>query len=596
MKLAFVAPRLADRIARRAPRGVALGTVLLCFLALVTILFAAATGSVSHLRVMQAVERQQHARNLAESAITTALSEMTESGTPPSSVVVSTSGVEGQGTLTFDPSVSPSAYSTYNLDGSNSVSGAQARVVPGNTVHLIGQGTVGSARSVVECLYYRPPFPDGLIASGPVKASALKLFAIRRDGAYEGGDPNSIRPEEELPGNLFSNFGQGWAPGQRTVEVSENSDISGSLGAVGTVLLDTTSVVRGELRPGSADRPIPNIDIAAKLADLKPNAIPYSSSDLDHNWFVYSSGSLNVVGDLALNGSALLVEGDLTISGAVVGTGVILVDGDVTIQDGGSDVTAGEQTAIACTGDFQLSAATPEGNYFKGLVYCEGDFVARDITVVGATVVNSQDNRSARGQAELENVRFVHNPGAVDMSLRRVKSEFYLRNPRSRIADNERHYAVSFLRVPHPGGKGYLVSSHVYFTNDHNGRPGGGALNPDRPMEWTPALSKDKAFPPVAMMLDSQMSAAQIQADPGFQSWIQEVAVWMKGRAGDPDGDPDSSVDHIRGEISGKVAEALRSNLSSAPDVYNVSFSLNNLLGELLSASRVLLWRSLEEQ
>ena len=84
------------------PHGVALGTVLICFLALITILFAAAAGSVSHLGVAQSLENQQHAKNLAESAITTAITDIAATGTPPSDIDLTFQGVDGHGILTFN--------------------------------------------------------------------------------------------------------------------------------------------------------------------------------------------------------------------------------------------------------------------------------------------------------------------------------------------------------------------------------------------------------------------------------------------------------------------------------------------------------------
>jgi hypothetical protein len=565
--------------------GVALGTVLVCLLALTVIVFAAVTGSISHLRLVSASESQEHAKNLAESAIATAIDEITQSGSQPGDISVTIPGVDGAGSLTFNSSTEPTAYSTYNIDGDASVNGARGRVVPAQTVHLVGKGKVGSAQAYVECVYYRPPFPDGLIASGPVKASALKLYAIRRDDSYAGGDPEDILSEDELPGNLFSNFGQGWAVGEPTTKISDNSDISGSLGSVGTIEVDGGSVVGGERLPGSQSRPIPNLNIVEKINILKPNAIPYSSSTLDPDWFVLSSGALNVTGDLDLNGSALLVEGDLNVQGAVVGTGVVLVNGNVTITDGGSDVTAGEQTAIACTRDFKLSATTPEGNYFKGLVYCEGDFLAKDITVVGATVVNAEDNPSARGQAELENVRFVYNPGSVNLNLMAPRS-FEVQYSTSG-GGRSHHVSVALLRIPASDEDGfkYKVFGATTWKSD---------AAPDSPKTWSTYGSDDWDddwawhLSSDTLHINTEMTLPELQAHPEVVGLAQTIG----SRFQQDENKPISEVDWTARLLEADgLARLLKDDLNGSAPNYNITFTLNNLLGELTATSRVLLWR-----
>ena len=547
-----------------------LGTVLLCMVVLAGILFVAVSAALSHLQVANAAEAQAHARNLAESAIAQALHEISESGTQPAGdTVVTIEGVAGTGLVTFNPGVDSRGYSVFNLEGASSVPGTRGKIVPPRTVHLVGRGMVGSARSYVECLFYRPPFPDGLVASGPVKAEALQLYAIRRDDAYSGGDPKDIASDSVVPGNLFSNYGDGWAAGEPTVQLLESSDINGSVGAVGSIAVDSSSVVGGEVRPGASERPIARLDIPAKIAALKPNAIPVSSSGadltLDEDWFAISSGTLSVAGDLDLNGSALLVEGDLTVQGSVVGTGIVLVNGDVSILDGGTAVVAGEQTAIACTGDFTLRAPDPEGNYFKGLVYCEGEFSAKDITVVGATVVNADSNPSARGQARLENVRFVYNPGAVTVAVSAVLGAT------DNVADFT--YAFKILCRRNSANTGFEFIVSIYVSDDH-------ANSKDRPNEpilW-PSTTPDTLDS--IEILDENLSSQPIKN--AIHQWLYAYGA-PKGRESD-------EFDFVA--LDGQIDVAL----SQLTDTSTTTLNLNNLLGEWLDTPRVLIWRPLLDE
>lgn len=556
-----------------------LGTVLLCMVVLAGILFVAVSAALSHLQVANAAESQAHARNLAESAIAQALHEISESGTQPAGdTVVTIEGVAGTGLVTFNPGVDSRGYSVFNLEGASSVPGTRGKIVPPRTVHLVGRGVVGSARSYVECLFYRPPFPDGLVASGPVKAEALQLYAIRRDDAYSGGDPGDIASDSVVPGNLFSNYADGWAAGEPTVQLLASSDINGSVGAVGTISLDSSSVVGGEVRPGSSGRPIVQVDIPSKINTLKPNAIPISSSGggltLDPDWFSISSGALSVGGDLDLNGSALLVEGDLSIQGAVLGTGVVLVQGDVMIRDGGSAVEAGEQTAIACTGDFSLEAVDPEGNYFKGLVYCEGEFFAKDITVVGATVVNAESNSGARGEAKLENVRFIYNPGSVTVGVSAVLGD----------ADNVGDYTYAFTMMArrNTADDGYEFLVKMYSSSDFNGTKD----KPNFPLQW-PTAGRSEWQLPLIVIPDTEASAQRLKDEIA-----SALDYWQNNTPG-MDGGRTLNLNGLNQRID-EAYNALTGPATSGTSV--VSLNLNNILGEWLDTPRVLIWRPLLDE
>ena len=573
-----------------------LGTVLLCMVVLAGILFVAVSAALSHLQVANAAEAQAHARNLAESAIAQALHEISESGTQPAGdTVVTIEGVVGTGMVTFNPGVDSRGYSVFNLEGASSVPGTRGKIVPPRMVHLVGRGEVGSARSYVECLFSRPPFPDGLVASGPVKAEALQLYAIRRDSSYSGGDPTLIDAEEVLPGNLFSNSNEGWVSGAPTVQLLQSTEISGSVGAVGSVSVDATSSVGGELRPASSPRPIARIDIVSKISALKPNAIPIASSgsdlSLDPNWFSISTGSLSVGGDLDLNGSALLVEGDLDVQGAIEGTGVVLVTGSVAIRDGGASVIAGEQTAIGCGGDFLLQAADPEGNYFKGLVYCEGEFKAKDITVVGATVVNAESNPSARGEAELENVRFLHNPGSVELSLMTPKS--YEIEYGTSGGNRSHHIALAFIRTPSENGDGFYYEVHGYSTRKSD-------ATQDSPGIWR-TYGTDDFQPSWAWHIRSDlvriapgMSLAEMQSHPD----VVALANTLGARFQQDENKPVSEVDWTGRllEPSDGLASLLHTDLQNTNSGYNVTFSLNSLLGEWLDSQRIQMWRPILDE
>jgi hypothetical protein len=587
--------------------GLALGTVLACLAALAVILFAAVSAALSHLNFSRASTNQEHARNLADAAIAEAIDRLVTSdysfGTNGTDgVTVTIAGLsDAEGGLSFSNSGDFSGRHSFNNLGSDNqrVEGL-ARPVPGRTVHLVARGRVGNTVRWVECLYHRPPFPDGLLATGPIDAKALHLAGVRGAGDYTGGDISNIPLEDRMPGNLFSNSAQGFTSSGPSAAVSQNSIITGSMGSVGGATVDNSSVVQGEVLPGSETRPVPEIDVVQKIDLLAGNAIPLNNSygsdlTLDPDWFSISSGDLQVNGDLELRGSALLVRGDLTVGRALTGTGLVLVDGDVQIGDGGSNVTAGNQVAIGCTGDFDLQAAAPENNFFKGVVYCEGDFWAKDITVVGATVVNGK--RGAAGSAELENVRFVYNPGGVELIFQPPKG----------YEKTNHTLAVGFLIRPGDVEGEYVCDAQAYFGfgnahgdnaptvtplawagTDSRNDPLPDPLDPLNPTNWYESFRdvplghpSDPNFGEVLIQQIGQWAEVQENRGEDRDDWLQEI----RNLPGPPDSTNPTAFQ-----------EYLRNAIRQSDESQRVSFNLNNLFAESMGRSRVLYWRPVTER
>lgn len=575
-------------------RGLALGTVLAVMAALAVVLFVAVSASLSHLSFSRAAANSEHARNLADAAIAQAMDELVASdytlGTSGAGeIVVTIPGLDdAEGRLSFaDSGVFSGKQSTNNVAEDNQLVGGFARTVPGRTIHLVARGRVGTTVQWMECLYHRPPFPDGLIATGPVLARALQLSGIRREGAYTGGDPAAIPEEETIPGNLFGNSASGFTPTGPSVTVSQNSEITGSVGSVSSIDVDGSSQVDGEVVPGSEARPMPELDVLGKIALLEPNAIPINGSHggdltLDPDWFSVANGDLSVSGDLDLQGSALLVKGNLTVGRAVTGTGAILVDGDVQIGDGGTSVVTNDQLAIGCTGDFRLEASAPEDNYFKGLVYCEGDFQARDITVVGATVVNGKNG--AAGSAQLENVRFVYSPGAVELELQPPKGK----------ERDDHTLAVGFTIRPSDVEGEYVCDARAYFAY---GRRAGDPTNIDHPKVW-PSLDNSNgaiSVPPPNPKWYQAFHDVPIGNPnaPNFglalQAQIGEWAEDIENMRSSRPVDWNQAVSEV--PEGSNFIQFLRDSINRSDHSQRLSFNLNNLFAESMGRSRVLYWK-----
>jgi hypothetical protein len=526
--------------------------------------------------MVSGVTQRQHAGNLAEAVVSESIAKLVSSNyvfgkstTDRWETVVA--GLNGKGTVTFNPSEFPGRYSTYNLDSDQAVPGASGRTVPARSVHFVARGRVGSVERWIECIYHKPPFPDGLIATGPVRASGLRLAGVRSDQGYSGGDPGGILPENRLPANMFSNALAGFNPGDPAVILGLNCRISGSVGSTGAVTVDPASVVEGEVLPGSEPRPVPDLDVPGRIAVLLPNAIPVSPSQpsnfqLNENWFNHCPNGLDVGGDLDLNGSALTVNGALTVRGSVTGTGIVLVDGPIQVLDGGGTVVSTDQVAIGAVGDVQLSASGWDGNYFKGLVYSEGNVTANDITVVGAMAVNGQNGRP--GSVSLDNVRFLRSPGAVSIVLSA---------PRGVDLGNHAG-AVSATLALQPDGVNYRCSLRGYISlagdlDDRN------LL--DQPKQW-PIVDSDPFGTHAWADIDIGAPGPTFGQALGMQlgQWMDQFEV-NNGEAREDWG----------AYWSAELPNILNGMLVQSGGQYTVTFRLNNLLAEQIGSARVLLWR-----
>lgn len=393
-------------MARRFLGGSSTGTVIMALSLGSLLLFTAAHVSTTHLQLCTRLESGALARNLAESTLAEALQQVVNNenfGKANEQVLGDVSdypaGSLGLVSFTSSPLVPTSKN---NLSSSSNTAGALG-VIPRNTVHMVALGRVGPQRHLVEMLYYRPPFPKALMASGPIKVTnSLRVTGIDPNVPFPGTSPPVSIPR---PASLASNSADNPA-----MELGPQSYVSGDVGAVGTIRLDPTARVQGEVRQGTDAQPIPPLDINDLINRASgasgTSRVSGTLSTLRVDWYTGSDSSLTITGDLELvEGGVLWVKQDLDIQGCIKGQGLILCGGEVRVGQGAS-LSAQNLVAIAAQGDVRLRAAD-RSYYFQGLVYSKGNLNARDITVLGAVVVNGP---SGQGRMDLENVDLVEAP------------------------------------------------------------------------------------------------------------------------------------------------------------------------------------------
>jgi len=435
-------------------KGSALGTtIILTTLSLVMLLLMGQM-CVFHLQFSSEVERRQQALNLAESAIHEGLAALLADDTYGGDVRVTHPDYpEGSfGQLTF---AHTGAWSTNNLKKNVNAAGWE-RVVPPSAAHLVGTGRVGGVTEVVEAVYVRPPFPKAMLASGPIEAKGhLSVSGVA------AGAPADNR----LPGSIASNSAS-TDPAHPAIRIGPACSISGDVSAPGRIDVDAAAHVGGSINSQAGPQPVPPLDVPMLISRVRTvtgtqvlaGTLPSTTVD----WYSGCTGSLRVEGDLILKDGVLWVDQDLVVTGGIQGQGLVLVKGNVEIQ-AGTALGAQNLVALAAGGDVTLRGQDRSSYYFQGMVYTEGNLIAREITVLGSVVANGAEGR---GGIELENVNLVQTVGSVETNYGiPQRSLFYDPNKPPGTPPDQKDTYLSISPNWDPASQKYRYTVHVICTN-----------------------------------------------------------------------------------------------------------------------------------
>lgn len=313
--------------------------------------------------------------------------------------------------VTFDTG-SSFPHSTNNTALDND-SGYGGRVVPDGMLHIISTGYCKGQFRTIECVVEKPPFPFGLATSGKIDSSTpMRVLGTSSLAGYTPG-------EEDRPGHLLCNSSEGVTIGTKD---GFETEISGFVKSTGQVDIEQPAVVRGGVRTFTEKTNLVDVNLQDFNLVGEPGVITllddaYSENQLLDVMYQYSGTQLHYQGNVVLQQAMLFIDGNLRIDGEVSGEGLIVVTGDVTLNSG-TELRGTDKMALLAGGDITVDGevdADGNSNYFSGLVYTEGNLNAKNITIVGNAVVNSQD--STKGNAILENVTVVSNEETGDMTI-----------------------------------------------------------------------------------------------------------------------------------------------------------------------------------
>ncbi len=406
-------------------RGATLGTTLVVAAIALMLALTIATGSIAHLQVGTHMDNALQAHNLAEATLSKAIERVLASNgsfgkQPSDDVTVVFPQCPGQGTLTFDPA--DDAFSTYNLKSDQPKVGFLNRNVPPETIHLVALGSCGGVTRRMEAVLAIPTFRYSVLNSGGLVSHGSMLVG----GVAAGDDPmQAIADDKLLPGHIASNSTMELTPGSAAQKIV----VKGDARAGATIDLGTSpkATVEGATQPGSSALEIPRL----VLEDFDPTQLG-ATHDIQHLGEPTSraQGLVKHIGDVTVQklrlgdpgqGSILWVQGDLTVTDGVEGTGVIISTGTLDLR-GISNVQATQTVALMAHDKVRIEGTSPVSSAFQGVVYSgarvneagnagTGGVELSNVTVVGSVVGNGDDPMT------LTNANMVHSDDKIEFEF-----------------------------------------------------------------------------------------------------------------------------------------------------------------------------------
>lgn len=399
--------------------GATIGTVLLLTVVVVTLALALTSSSMTHLQLSQRTSNGTIAQSMAESVIAAGLEEVLndeEFGVLRSDTQIVQLDGTHQGTfgrLSFNEDTATLwgvPYSTNNLGFEGAKAGAGGRVIPGSSVHLVGQGECNGVRRTVEAVFYVPKFPYVVASSGKFETQGQTLIASVDEA--DALKTISLDDLDDLqPGDVVAN-----SPEADALLLSKNTIITGDAKSAGGVSMEPGAEILGQILSNSSPETIPKYNVA----EFDPEAtgklgVSHLTTSVvtkaNYEGWVRREGNLFISQGLNLDNGVLYVNGDLTVTGGVTGVGALLVTGN-TVITGKSSLSTDNLAAIVSEGDITLQGSESQTSVFRGLVYSNQGLMAENMTLVGTLLIGGEEQ-----DLILKDTRIVYSPDSVRIDL-----------------------------------------------------------------------------------------------------------------------------------------------------------------------------------
>ena len=395
----------------------------LCFIAvLVTLAMTMSSYSISHMTGSRRAINDKLARDMAESAMSMAVGKIMDKQ-------------DWAGDIEFAPPEDPGTYGrvtfsalkarNWHIDPSfNNLSGNQPVQASGRTLgpeslQIVAYGTSHGVTTRIEQIIHIPPFRYALVSSGDLSSVGGMLVGGVDDPSLLANGVSALRPEQLQNGYLAANSSAAQAV---LLDSSAESPtrITGGVEAVGGIKLGKFTRVAGPVQEHAA----PAHMVAFRLEDYDPkergdvNTLTDSAvTQLIVRGVNRRQGDLSIAQGLDIRSGYLYVDGNLTVDGGIRGTGCVFATGKVTLR-GVSTFAADAREAILAGGDIRIEGSDQDKSLFQGVIYTQGDFSARQVTLLGTVLASktqiasgsgSSGSSSGGSKVELDRVNLIHN-------------------------------------------------------------------------------------------------------------------------------------------------------------------------------------------
>jgi hypothetical protein len=342
------------------------------------------------------LECEQRARCLAESALNQAwvkLQNDPDFGLQPADSIRAKlpGNPEGaQGQIDFEGSDA----SLNNLNGSAAQIGWRDLPVPAHSALLVAVGSCRNYSIRLSVLLKRSAFPYAVACAGDFSCTGATRICSSGEEGQLG------------PADLACN-----GSSSKSIQLADKSLVTGDVRSVGGIVLESTAKIEGQAKPYASAVDLPTIDLS--MFDPQTCSEPWQNLPVLMDSKTLSGPSrcsthLEVLGDLTLEGATLFVNGDLTITGSLLGNGLVVVMGKTYVA-GRSSLESDTQAVLLSKGNVCLQGCGPESSGFRGLVYTEDNFHAQQMSLVGSFI--------SRGQATvIDHCEVIYDPKVTQLN------------------------------------------------------------------------------------------------------------------------------------------------------------------------------------
>ncbi|MFN8608980.1 MAG: hypothetical protein U0931_15710 [Vulcanimicrobiota bacterium] len=381
------------RLSRRAS---SLASTLLLIAICVSLAFTVISLAFHHLNLSNRLGNSQQARNLAESAVSLMIEKVLKAdgdypkaGDDTALVQFPDLDQRAFGVTTFDAGVASArgvSLCKNNLKQDTPTTAANGRVVPRESLYLVGLGRCGGIERRVEVILQVPIFQSAISAESALECTGPMLVASADSSA---DDELLTHPESHMtqlkPAHVTTN---------RDGLIDSGVTITGFAQAAGSLEVDPAADVQGGARSRAGRSEVPFLDI--NKFDPNQLGFPHALAEPTPGNFKADGGLIRMNSDVVGNelvlpngvdkaGALVFVDGDIRVK-EIRGVGAVIATGNITVT-ASSNLSSEGTVALLAGNDMSLTGSKPEADaIIKGIAYAGGALKVDNITLVGTMV------------------------------------------------------------------------------------------------------------------------------------------------------------------------------------------------------------------